>query len=430
MLRAIPLLLCLGHLSAVSAFFASSTSLSSCWNTVYHSTSKVVLFATKKKKTKKPSNGGRGEGFGSVVTKTTSKTATNTFAKTTKNSSQTQTTNTNSYESSQTTTQTVQRPIVRSAAQIVKLNTFNTEQAYHKEQQLEKQKEKERLTALYTEQFRQQKQATPKERQVVKISENPLIFTIDDFIDPDACRRVDNKAAGCFDLFFPERVSDLLFDGQESEMDGLLFNTASSQDHSKTGEPYPDGLHMDTNNQCMFRHVTCILYLNDVPEGCGGATVFPLARTLPDDPALAAARRLLDRKISHTRSREIVDLGLAEDARRLESRVGANFPDNPDTNTAIQIQPKAGRLLVFFSRDSEGQEDPRAWHSGGRIRQGKNGATTEKRILTLFKEVDYPAPPKQDACTFEAYLAPQIRKQRKWLQAKAQLQHALLSYSN
>ena len=351
-----------------------------------------------------------------MATKTAFKTSRSTKAP--KTSTRTETTNTETYDSQQTT-QTVQRPIVRSAAQIAKLNIFLTEQDYLHEQELQKQKEKERLTTLYTEQFHQQELAAPKERQIVKISDNPLIFTIDEFIDSSACRCVDNEAKGCFDLFFPERVSELLFDGQESEMDGLLFNAASSPDHFKIAEPYPDGLHMDTNNQCMFRHVTCILYLNDVPEKCGGATVFPLARTLLDDPALAAARRLLDHKISHTRSREIVDLGLEEDARLLESRVETNFPDNPDTNTVIRIQPKAGRLLVFFSRDSKGQEDPRAWHSGGRIQQGTNGASTEKRILTLFKEVDYPVPPRRDECTFEAYLAPQIERQRKWLQAKA-----------
>jgi 2OG-Fe(II) oxygenase superfamily len=292
----------------------------------------------------------------------------------------------------------------------------------------------EQLTAPYEEQLhlqlqRQQAQGNQNTKgQLIQLSSSPLLFTIDEFIDPEACRRVQNDATGCFDLLFPERVSDLLFNSQESEMDGLLFNKACSQDHHNLLHVYPDGLHMDTNNQCLFRHVTCILYLNDVPEECGGATVFPLARTLPDDPTLRASQRLLGHQQSHTRSRAIAHLGLEADARLLETQpVGSNVGEAAN-ETAIRIQPKAGRLLIFFSRDSTGQEDPRAWHAGERILPDKRGTMTEKRILTLFKEVDYGGnPPSRAATTLDAYLASQIEEQRKWLQAKAQLQHALMS---
>merc|ERR1712238_222569 len=84
----------------------------------------------------------------------------------------------------------------------------------------------------------------------------------------------------------------------ESESDSESEEQTTSSYNNKY---YPDGLHMDTNNQCLNRHVTCILYLNDVPEECGGATVFPLARTLPDDPVVAASQRLLKQQMSHTR---------------------------------------------------------------------------------------------------------------------------------
>ena len=82
-------------------------------------------------------------------------------------------------------------------------------------------------------------------RQLVQVSESPLIFTIDDFLDPEMCKSVQNDAAGCFNLYYPETLSDELFNGQENDMDGLLFNTASSNDHPDN-VPYPDGLHMDT----------------------------------------------------------------------------------------------------------------------------------------------------------------------------------------
>jgi hypothetical protein len=276
---------------------------------------------------------------------------------------------------------------------------------------------------------------TKRRRVLVQVSSSPLVFTVDDFIDPIVCERVTNDGRGCFDLLFPERVADLLFDGQESELDGLLFNTASSADHHNAADPYPDGVHMDTNGQVLFRHVTCILYLNTVPEDCGGATVFPLARTTnDDDEALAGAKLLLTEQISHTRNPAIASIpGAAAAAQSIEGRVGGgsnyyddtrhnnnNNPQRRRNDTALRIQPQAGRLLIFFSRDETGAEDPRAWHAGERIRNDNTGAiVVEKRILTLFKQVDY-AELCQVQTTFADYLAPQIKQQRQYLIAKAQ----------
>mmetsp|Transcript_44941 Transcript_44941/g.108642 ORF Transcript_44941/g.108642 Transcript_44941/m.108642 type:complete len:456 (-) Transcript_44941:191-1558(-) len=320
------------------------------------------------------------------------------------------------------------------------INSEVDETVKSKESQAEFNNEATMLKARYKEEFQCQQellassQTEKNTRQLVQVSESPLVFTIDEFIDPQACRRVQNDASGCFDLMYPENVSDNLFDGQESEMDGLLFNLASSRDHADTKEAYPDGLHMDTNNQCLNRHVTCILYLNDIPEECGGATVFPLARTLPNDTVLGASRRLLEEKISHTRQ-NINQQEIESNARLLESRLPkTDYLDNPQTSTAIRIQPQAGRLLIFFSRDSNGQQDPRAWHAGERILANENGQVTEKRILTLFKEVDYngddsnksSSKNKDDSSSLEAYLAPMVDQQRSWLKAKARLQRALL----
>lgn len=302
---------------------------------------------------------------------------------------------------------------VFTAAEYARLNTLATKQRH----------EQEESKRYVTEYLKQKLLATPK--QLVQISESPLLFVIDEFIDPEACRKVDNQANGCFHLLFPESVADQLFQGQESELDGLLFNAASSQEHDASASDhahYPDGLHMDTNNQCLFRHVTCLLYLNDVPEENGGATIFPVARAKSGDPALKAAEKVLEHSISHTRSREIVALDLQEEATLLESRIQTNCVLDPETNTAIRIQPKAGRLLIFFSRDERGREDPRTWHAGERLRAGSDGRPVEKRILTLFKEVDYEDKlPLEEACTLETFLSPQISSQRKWLQAKAKL---------
>lgn len=281
------------------------------------------------------------------------------------------------------------------------------------------------LHAVFTREYQKQALLNALEalpRKLIQLSSNPLIFTVDNFIDPEACRRVQSDGSGCFNLVFPETLADNLFEGQESEMDGLLFNRVTSSDHED--EIYPDGLHMDTNGQCLFRHVTAILYLNDVPEECGGATVFPLGRSLPNDPVLAASKRLLKEKIPHTRSRAVTTAGLQEDAQLLESRISSDYMKDPSTNTVIKIQPKAGRLLIFFSRDSSGHEDPRAWHAGERLlASNKDGSVpTEKRILTLFKEVDYgtdASEHNQVQTTLEGYLASMVGDQRELLQERA-----------
>ena len=296
----------------------------------------------------------------------------------------------------------------------------------------------------------------PSPKRLVQVSEDPLIFTVDEFLDPALCARVRSNGSGCFNLMYPERLSDTLFDGQESEMDGLLFNVATSREHASATTTtkkkknqhdqmhyYPHGLHMDTNNQCLERHVTAILYLNDVPTECGGATVFPIARASPHDPALKASERLLQHQIDHTHSPALLDdPNLQADAALLESRVGSNFGESPHNETAIKIQPKAGRLLVFFSRRNDGTQDPRAWHAGARLLDATNDGneattnTTEKRILTLFKQVDYGDGSTTTATTtattttttttsrsmknnLDAYLAPQVEEQRLLLQRKA-----------
>lgn len=438
-------------LSTVQVSFAFATFPTRSASTSSLSPSPIVLLAkdanSKKRKTKKTGGGG---GFGAVANKASGSSSTK-------------------EKPASLTNKRRQELIPLSAADTAKLNTLTTRQreAQNKEppiadelvppetiidkttntntiaRKTRRQKWSQRseavdhsvettqLKGLYTQESQQQleNQGRNNKSRLVKVSTNPLIFTIEEFIDPEACRRVQNNADGCFDLLFPERLSDALFDGQESELDSLLFNTANSREHDmNTALHYPDGLHMDTNNQCLFRHVTCILYLNDVPEECGGATVFPLARTLPGDPALAAACRLLDQKLSHTRSRSCATLGLEADARVIETRVGTDFIQRPDTDTALRIQPRAGRLLIFFSRDEKGREDPRTWHAGERIQAGRNGEMTEKRILTLFKEVDYEGipDPGQGETTFEGFLAPLVEKQRKWLHAKTQSQSAIL----
>jgi hypothetical protein len=269
--------------------------------------------------------------------------------------------------------------------------------------------------------------AAPRIRALQKVSSEPLIFTIDDFVSAEACAALQNKEQSEeARLKFATLVAGELFAGQWGKNDGLRFNEASSSDANNDElsecSNSPEGLHVDTNNESTFRSVTAILYLNDVKSECGGATVFPLANAKDDDPALVAAKRLLEDRIAHTRgaagSTGFVMPSQEADALLLEQTVGAS-----PSRSGLSIQPQAGRLCVFFSRTADGEVDPRSWHGGERLKRDFEcgDKTTEKRILTLFKEVYYgKLHPETYDTSFEAYLAPQIAEQRQALQVLAQ----------
>jgi len=279
-------------------------------------------------------------------------------------------------------------------------------------------------------------------RALQQVSTSPLVFTIDNYVNEELCDILSRNggADGGSDeeeallaharLQFATMIAGELFAGQWGPNDGLRFNLASSSDANNDKSPLsingcPEGLHVDTNNDSTFRSVTVILYLNDIPSECGGATVFPLANAEDKDPAMMAATRLLSDQIAHTRGpRATLSNGISlsknhkADASLLEASVGM------DKAPGLRVQPQAGRLCIFFSRLDNGDIDPRSWHGGERLLcPPSKKVETEKRILTLFKEVYYAgqdARPESYETTFERYLAPQIQQQRHFLQALAE----------
>ena len=265
--------------------------------------------------------------------------------------------------------------------------------------------------------------ATPAKRirALRQVSSNPLVFTIDDFVDETTCAALLQSPDASKDaqLHFATLVAGELFAGQWGAKDGIRFNSASSTDANNdvaAHVSYPDGLHVDTNNEATYRSVTMILYLNDVDEAHGGATIFPIADAAADDPAVTAAATLLNGGVTHTRGAVtaggVVPAELERDGMTLEARVD---------DSILKIQPQAGRLCIFFSRTSDGAIDPYSWHGGERLR----GEGTGKHILTLFKEVHYGAggpvrdPSDTTAGSFEAFLAPQVAEQRRYLEELA-----------
>ncbi|EJK76312.1 hypothetical protein THAOC_01930, partial [Thalassiosira oceanica] len=174
----------------------------------------------------------------------------------------------------------------------------------------------------------------------------------------------------------------------------------------------PDGLHVDTNNGKLFRHVTAILYLTDNRDGCAMEESYRSQYgSMAND--CVGAKGLLERGIQHTkgdvdesdasdgRSLENAALGLfrnTNELRRLDERY-----DNQFSNAklhGLRVMPESGKLIYFHNVNDVGMPDPMSFHGGEELitilrdREGSNIDaplppidTQTKRILVFFKEV-------------------------------------------
>eukprot|EP00966_Prymnesium_polylepis_P221546 5125419-Prymnesium_polylepis.2 len=289
-------------------------------------------------------------------------------------------------------------------------------------------------------------------RALRKVSSNPLVFVIDDFVDADMLARLQhdrrateedgkramqqmledidpNSRASPERLAFMTLISEELFNGQWGAKDNIRLAASSSSDSNNDGSThvsYPEGLHVDTNNDAKFRSATCILYLNDVAPECGGATIFPLADATEADLGLCASRALLGEQITHTR--QTVSTPVEGSVASPSSFANSGLLEGRIDDSVLRIQPCAGRLMIFFSRTDDGDIDSRSWHGGERLRDASQPAmATEKHIMTLFKEVHYkdhmlPWPYGCGDQSFESYIAPQIAQQRRHIEALAEAQ--------
>jgi len=182
----------------------------------------------------------------------------------------------------------------------------------------------------------------------------------------------------------------------------------------------PDGLHVDTNNGKLFRHLTAILYLTDSVEVggyfvSGGGTTFPLAvpfgekGTGESNKLQDAGRHLLRRGIHHTKGDKSEYSGLIENAALnvFNSHVvkKETFASNErhgnnslieTKHCGIRVMPSVGKLIYFHNVDDDGLPDPLSFHCGEElITLLPNDAdpinlsilANTKRILVFFKEI-------------------------------------------
>jgi hypothetical protein len=189
---------------------------------------------------------------------------------------------------------------------------------------------------------------------------------------------------------------------------------------------FPDGLHVDTNNGKLFRHITAILYLTDNHEVgssmerkdavgvSGGGTSFPLAdpigrERIHNNKLRDAAKMLLNCGIHHTKGD--VDENDISDGRIVENAaLGVFFRDEQQNefnglkqqcnsiasiSEGIRVMPEAGKLIYFHNVDDDGLPDPLSFHGGEELVTPDRGladpslmvAKATKCILVFFKEI-------------------------------------------
>jgi hypothetical protein len=224
---------------------------------------------------------------------------------------------------------------------------------------------------------------------LVRISESPLAFVDETFLDASECsvliQLAKSKAeAGFCDVAIrPEendimasvlrRVSDLCSsETHPDEPKPNVRNTPPNRGLEQRGRWMNRGLHLDTNGN-PYRYATILIYLSDVDMD--GATVFPCSD--PSKSNLRAAGEALTDKgqtIAARRQREDKEIEALE----------KTLIDAAESMEGLSVYPKVGKLLLFYSLCDNGVVDPYSWHGGAAV---GNEPGEGKWLLQIFKTV-------------------------------------------
>ena len=334
------------------------------------------------------------------------------------------------------------------------------------------------------------------------VCKSPYVFLLDDFLTEEECRRcevykgpgVDAMLARIAELtgalptgrevkrfiqydpveeYFEEDTQMATSDAdgesiQEAEEEEDLAEILSQMDPAAVAEfRFPDGLHVDVNNGYWMRHVSALVYLDDVcTERHSGATVFPLAGCSEDDPDLHAARALLESNMLHTSQAQQEISGDAQEGAKRDEDDSAKEKEQGEeeeeeeqgeeqkkryvkpeaaawanallaracrNGDGLRVDPRRGRLCLFLNYDDRGRVDPRSWHgaeamhpaiweewhhsSGGKRgdaeRPGKGDQegkrlVVRRRLWTVFKEMPM-SPPLQVAVSLQNFAGKVVR---------------------
>ena len=157
----------------------------------------------------------------------------------------------------------------------------------------------------------------------------------------------------------------------------------------------PIGLRVDTN--AVFIYATTILYLTTVSQHGGDVTtVFPCASMAGADAITTASGSDAKRGAGHAILFEQVLHTIhacASAKQHAETLLAA-----ADTGEELSVFPKAGKMLIFFSRGDDGAVDPCSFHGGGAA-VGVEVADG-KWVMQLCKEVPFGARGRAAQATF------------------------------
>lgn len=145
----------------------------------------------------------------------------------------------------------------------------------------------------------------------------------------------------------------------------------------------PEGAHLDTNKR-PHRHVTVLVYLNDVEHG--GETVFPLAGSETDAKLLEAARVAAESGKHHTHDQ--ADDDNVRSALRAINEQGERAAAGKGGR---RVTPQKGTAVVFYSMGAEGAVDPATFHFGASITAPGPGKWTMQFFKELPRDVRMPA---------------------------------------
>jgi hypothetical protein len=177
---------------------------------------------------------------------------------------------------------------------------------------------------------------------------------------------------------------------------------------SPTAAPHHDrmplGLHVDTN--AVGTYCTAILYLTTLAQPIAdGATVFPCVQTgvtaaspasggsaMPagatpsshpaeEEPRAARAR--------HAGASLLLDEALHTDQATTASQCHVDvLIHDANAGHGLSVDPEAGKLVVFFTREDDGTVDPTSFHGGAAVRFDPAHPThVGKWMMQLCKEI-------------------------------------------
>ena len=227
--------------------------------------------------------------------------------------------------------------------------------------------------------------------RLVKVSDSPLAFVAEKFLDPAACEEIiaiaKERDGGkyvhqCYEHIPPES-SELMT--SVIERIGVLCGSPPRPDEAvpcvRNVSPtrglgatrlMKAGLHVDSNGN-PYRYATALLYLSDV--AADGATVFPCSDS--DNVELKlACERLLENGHTHTVSCRDKKVELAK----------RTLIEAAEAREGLSVYPRAGKLLLFYTLDDVGLVDPYSWHGGAAIGDDP-WPTGSKWVLQVFKTV-------------------------------------------